>query len=145
MIGTRKNTGSGSPTNTADCDNYQQSFGWYTTSYSAPSYLPVPQPQVFLPSEQAQVSQANFASLPVTTQPAVRPFDPAALPVFRNAEQYQQQLTLASHLYPGSTKRPHLSGPLGPGSFGLMTPTVASQKQSQVVQTTPTPRAYASD
>ncbi|GAB4828035.1 Protein transport protein Sec31B [Ancistrocladus abbreviatus] len=127
-------------------DNYQQSLGSYSRSYPAPSpYQPAQQPQIFLPSQAPQVPQANFASAPVTTQPAIRPFVPAPPPVLRNAEQYQQPSTLGSQLYPGSTNPPYQSGPPGPGSFSPMVPQpgpVLGQKLPQVVAPTPTPRGF---
>ncbi|GAB4832488.1 hypothetical protein Ancab_006510 [Ancistrocladus abbreviatus] len=127
-------------------DNYQQSFSSYPRSYAAPTpYQPAPQPQMFLPSQAAQVPQTNFTSAPVTAQPALKSFAPAPAPVLKNAEQYQQPSTLGSQLYPGSINPPYPSGPPAPGSFSHMMPQpspVPGQKLPQAVVPTPTPTGF---
>ncbi|KAF8403760.1 hypothetical protein HHK36_011865 [Tetracentron sinense] len=102
-------------------ENYQQPFdASYGGGYGTPaSYQPAPSPQMFLPSQAPQPTQANFAPPPVTSQPLVRPFIPATPPALRNVEQYQQP-TLASQLYPGAANPTYQPVPHGAGSFGSL-------------------------
>ncbi|XP_057976811.1 protein transport protein SEC31 homolog B [Malania oleifera] len=125
-------------------ETYQQPFASsYGRGYGAPAqYQPAPQPHIFLPSQAPQVPPANFATPPITTQPAVRPFVPATPPVLRNVEQYQQP-TLGSQLYP-QTGNPAYQPP-GTGSLAPATSHVGpvpGQKMPQIVAPAPAPRGF---
>ncbi|XVE76773.1 hypothetical protein DITRI_Ditri13aG0007600 [Diplodiscus trichospermus] len=82
-------------------ESYRHSISSYGGYAPPASYQPQPQPaNIFVPTQPPQVSQANFAPSPGTTQPTVRPFVPSNPPVLRNADKYQQPTTLGSQLYP---------------------------------------------
>ncbi|KAL8171502.1 hypothetical protein V2J09_023306 [Rumex salicifolius] len=99
-------------------ENYQQ----YPRSYnSATPYQPTQQQHMFFPSQTPQVSQHNFAPPAGVSQPAVKSFMPATPSVLKNADQYQQPTTLASHLYPGAGSA-YLPGSSMTSSPGLMAP-----------------------
>ncbi|KAA8520202.1 hypothetical protein F0562_014458 [Nyssa sinensis] len=128
---------------------YQQPFGSsYGRVYGVPGpapYQPAPQPNIFLPSQAPQVPQPNFASPPVTSQPAVKPFDPTTPLVLKNVEQYQQP-TLGSQLYPGAANPSYQAGPPGAGSLGLMTSQPGpppGHKMPQVVAPNPLSGGFA--
>ncbi|CAI0560283.1 unnamed protein product [Linum tenue] len=91
-------------------ENYQQTSygrGYGTATYQPASqgspYQPAAPSQMFVPSQAPQMPQANFAPPPPSSQQAVRTFVPSNVPIVRNADQYQQQPTLGSQLYPGAS------------------------------------------
>ncbi|PSS26483.1 Protein transport protein SEC31 B like [Actinidia chinensis var. chinensis] len=127
-------------------ENYQQSFGAsYGRGYGAHSpYQPAPQPPMFLPAQAPQVPQMNFAPPPVSAQPTIKPFIPAAPRELRNANQYQQP-TLGSQLYSGTGNPNYQAGPSGGGSLGNIPSQagpVPGQKMPQVLAPTPTVRGF---
>ncbi|KAF7139124.1 hypothetical protein RHSIM_Rhsim07G0060400 [Rhododendron simsii] len=80
-------------------------------------YLPVPQPQMFVPSQAPQIQQMNFATPSVTPQSTVKPLIPGTPRVLRNVEQYPQ-LTLGFQLYPETSNPVNQTGPRVGGSLG---------------------------
>ncbi|GLT39684.1 hypothetical protein SLA2020_138620 [Shorea laevis] len=95
-------------------DNYQRQFSPYVGGYAPPATYQhqAPPANIFVPSQAPNVTQANFAPPPATTQPAMRPFVPSNPPALRNADQYQQPPTLGSQLYPASANPTY---PVQPG------------------------------
>ncbi|CAN1132534.1 Protein transport protein SEC31 homolog B [Linum perenne] len=93
-------------------ENYQQTLGSsYGTGYGTTPYQPAPQAgpyqpavpsQMFVPSQEPQMPQANFVPPPPSSQQAVRTFVPSSVPIVTNADQYQQP-TLGAQLYPGAS------------------------------------------
>ncbi|KAF6136674.1 hypothetical protein GIB67_016130 [Kingdonia uniflora] len=78
-------------------DNYPPTA--FNPSYSNPvSHQAPPPSQMFVPSAPV-VSQGTFT--PASSQPPVRPFNPATPPTLPNVEQYHQPPSLGSQLYPG--------------------------------------------
>jgi protein transport protein SEC31 len=140
----------GIPTNPYG-ENYQESFSSsYGSGYGAPApyqpaapqpYQPAApqraQPNMFVPSQEPEVQQMNFATPSATPQPTVKPFAPATPRVLRNVEQYQQP-TLGSQLYPGGNPN-YQTGPHGGGSLGPIPSQVGSVPGHKMSQLAPTP------
>ncbi|XVE76771.1 hypothetical protein DITRI_Ditri13aG0007600 [Diplodiscus trichospermus] len=126
-------------------ESYRHSISSYGGYAPPASYQPQPQPaNIFVPTQPPQVSQANFAPSPGTTQPTVRPFVPSNPPVLRNADKYQQPTTLGSQLYPGGAN-PTYPVPPAVGSLAPVPPQMGSvpgPRMPQVVAPTQTPRGF---
>ncbi|XP_038980631.1 protein transport protein SEC31 homolog B-like isoform X3 [Phoenix dactylifera] len=131
---------------------YQQSFGSSYMVYQPTQqtqqfqeyinpvpFQPAQSPQMFLPSQAPQVPKPSLAPPPVSTQPAVKPFVPAAPLPMRNVEQYQQP-TLGAQLYSGVASLAYQSVPPEPGSSQAAN--FPGNKFAQVMAPNPAPGSF---
>ncbi|XP_076907937.1 protein transport protein SEC31 homolog B-like [Bidens hawaiensis] len=116
--------------------NYQQTpVSSYATQYQ-PQH-----PTTFVPAPAPQIPPVGFTpQLPV--QPAPKLFVPSAMPVIKNADQYQQAPTLGSQIYPSQVNpgSNYQVGPPAGGSLGpVPSPTVPTPVQRMTPDVGPTP------
>ncbi|KAF5764569.1 putative transcription factor WD40-like family [Helianthus annuus] len=121
--------------------NYQQTPA---PSY-APQYQQQPQqPTTFIPAPAPHTPPVGFTPQP-PIQPAPKVFVPSAMPVMKNADQYQQAPSLGSQIYSVNASSNYQVGPPVAGSLGPvpspMVPTPV-QKMSQGVGPTPQVRGF---
>ncbi|KVH88303.1 hypothetical protein Ccrd_024184 [Cynara cardunculus var. scolymus] len=120
--------------------NYQQPPGpSYSTQYQQQ------QPTSFVPSPAAHILPVGFAPQPAATQPAPRLFVPTTPPIMRNADQYQQPLSMGSQFYPSQPQVKANSnyqvGPPAPGSLGpVPSPMIPTPGQRILQDGAPTPQ-----
>ncbi|XP_020585788.1 protein transport protein SEC31 homolog B isoform X2 [Phalaenopsis equestris] len=139
-------------------DGYQQNlapYGGYQPAqvaqpgqqyigYANPvQFQPTQSPQMFIPSQTHQVPQQSFGQPSAPAQPALKPFVPANPPTLRNAEQYQQPLTLGSQLYQGVPNQNYQPGPSvsAPAISALQPGSVVGHRFTQP-GTSPAPRGF---
>ncbi|XP_076949538.1 protein transport protein SEC31 homolog B-like isoform X2 [Bidens hawaiensis] len=121
-----------------DVSYNRQSYQQTPVSSYATQYQPQ-HPTTFIPAPAPQIPPVGFTPQP-SVQPATKLFVPSAMPVIKNADQYQQAPTLGSQMYPVNPGSNYQVGPPVGGSLGpVPSPMVPTPVQKMTPDVGPTP------